>query len=431
MVLTKGDIIVADVYIKQYDGGEYERNFKKFKDATVEIQNLWSNFNTARGSLDKNLKKLESESIIKKHHQKLISSVKTKYEEYQKAWKKVDKKIQAETTQSKITKIESELNKYYANAQYNQAQEKYREKMYEQFGHFVDSGNWLNSSGYLTSKSIKNCIKKEIEKNVMKSSKLLRNDMTAKSFFNHIKVKTEVAKRLKKDGIGIPKSFNYSYVQFKKYYNIMSTKKYNDAPKQFYKKLKAKIGKNDLKLHHSWNQFMNSKFIRAKIITALNTRNTREINNFIKVIKSKDLGNFKKMIYLPKVQNKISEMMYQKKDFLDGGKAEKHGDEAIKLLYIPPFALAISILALLLNAVTVLGMTLQSFKFNTLQVNGAKLLFIILIVSLPIVSLPMISKFNGFENKLIQKVSNPEIQTYLQFLNWISYYESINHNIHK
>ncbi len=205
----------------------------------------------------------------------------------------------------------------------------------------------------------------------------------------------------------------------------MISKKYNSAPKEFYKYLQNEIGDNDIKLDFNWDQFMGSEFIRNKILSSLKPEEKGEVNSLVEVIKSKDLSKFKTVIYLPKVQNEIQEMMYKEKDFIDGGKAEIHGNEAIKLLYVPPFALAISILALLLNSVTVLGMVLQTFKISNVKVNVIKFLFISLIVSLPI-----ISKFDGFENKLIQKVSNDEVQTYLSFLNWISYYESINYNIH-
>jgi len=119
-------------------------------------------------------------------------------------------------------------------------------------------------------------------------------------------------------------------------------------------------------------------------------------------------------------------MMYKEKDFVDDAKAADIGDESIKLLYIPPFALAVSIMALLLNIVTVVGMILHYVKVPNIGVNLAKIMLVSIIVFTP-----TMSNHNSFENKLIQKVSNPEIQTYLDFLNGISYYESINYSLHK
>jgi len=251
----------------------------------------------------------------------------------------------------------------------------------------------------------------------------LPRGLNQRKFANHLDVKIKVANKLKQEGIKIPVDFNYSFKEFKTYYNIAMIKKINLAPKTFYNKLKRKIGKNDLKLNMSWKSFIHSHYIKSKIIDKVGND---DIKTIIKAIESKDLANFKKMIYLPKIVKKIEEKYeFKKDDFLDGHKAAAKGDEAIKLLYIPPFALSVSILALLLNIVTVIGMTLNYFRVPNIAVNMTKIALLAFIIFIPFTVTD-----NGLDNKLIEKVSSPNLQNYLDFLNWLSYYERINYSLH-
>lgn len=421
----RGKEAVADIYISRHKKEDYQKNFKAFEDATKQINTLWIEFNNSRNKLYSELKKYEDEKIIKKAHNDLVSSVKTKYYDYVKLWKDVDKKIEKETTQARLESIGKDLSKYFRYQKYNSAQKQYKEKMNKEFGHYIEPNRWKNSNNDLTYESIKKVITEEILSKAKQQSPNIPKGLNAKQFFNNLEVKIQVSKKLKKEGIKIPVEFDYSYSQFKKYFIIAMTHESNKAPKVFYKKLADKIGKNDLKLDMDEKDFLNSNYIKEQVKQKLNTNNKKDIENIIKAIQSKDLGNFKRFVYLPRVIDEINEMMYKPKDFLDGGKAAQFGDDAIKLLYIPPFALAVSMIALLLNFVTVVGMGLQYIKTPNVAVNLIKVLLFLVIVFTPVVS-----KFNGLENDLIGEVSTPEIQTYLNFLNWVSYYESMNSKWH-
>lgn len=141
---------------------------------------------------------------------------------------------------------------------------------------------------------------------------------------------------------------------------------------------------------------------------------------------SKDLANFRKIVYLPKIKDKVSEMMYKENDFNDGNIASQKGDDAIKLLYIPPFALSVSILALLLNTFTIFGMVLSILNIPAKVLNGLKAGFILVVILIPI-----FSSYDSFDNKLIKQSTTSETQTYLDFLSWISYYEKVNSELHE
>ena len=423
----KGKEKVADIYISKNKKEEYEKDYKAYKDATVQIQNLWNEFNKNRQVLNNKIKEYSDESLVRKAHKELLSTLKNNYKKYRSAWDKVDYKIKLETSQDKLNIIGKDLDKYFRYESYSRAKRQYEDKMNEEFGHYIKPSRWKDSSGELTYAQIKKVITSEIMKKATKKLKGLPKGLSQKQFAFHIDTQVAVAKSLREKGIEIPYPFNYTYKQFKKYYTRTVNIKINKAPDNFYTKLEKKIGKNDIKLSMTWNDFMNSSYIKTKIRLKLNTTNDKDIKTIIKAIKSKDLANFKKMIYLPKVIKEVEAMMYKPEDFKDGGKAEKIGDEAIKLLYIPPFALSVSIIALLLNIITLVGLGLiYTKKVPSIAIWGAKISLGILFIILP-----MISSYDGFDNKFIKKASTSEIQTYLGFLNWISYYESINYRLHK
>jgi len=424
----RGKEVVADMYIEQRVKDDYDSKFKAYKKATTEIANRWIEFNKAREELNLKLKKLNDKSALKKAHTELKESLKSNYNDYKKGWREVDILIEYKTSQDELKKIGKKLSKYFKYKGYKSAEEKYTNYMLESFGHYIEPTQWKDSNNELTYKQIKKVIVDEMMAKAEDKLQGLPRGLSARQFAFNLDVKIKVAKKLKKSGISIPADFDYSFKQFSKYYNIVVNKKINKIPKQFYQKLEDEIGKNDLKLDITWKKFVHSNYIKKQVQSKLNVKDGKDLTVILDAIETKDLANFKKMIYLPKIIKKIEdEYEYTKDDFLDGHKASSKGDEAIKMLYIPPFALAVSILALILNLVTIFGMLLEmTGKVTTKKILLLKVLFVISVVTTPIVS-----KYDGFENPLIAKVSNDDIKTYLKFLNWLSFYESINSNLHK
>lgn len=422
----RGKEAVADIYIAKYKKDDYQKRYEAFKSATEEITLLWKEFNSARKVLYGELKKYEDEDLIKKSHKELIDTVKAKYTTYVSSWKAANERINSETSGRKTTAIKSDLQQYFRYQEYDRAQRKYQDRMREVFGYVVDPNRWLNDEGEVTSSRIKRVIREEVSRKVVKKFGGIPGGLNAKAFFNNLDVKVMVAKKLKEKGILIPVDFSYSYAEFKKYYVIAMTQEQNRAPKLFYKKLEEKIGKNDLKLNFDWNMFIDSNYIKNQITKKLGTNNTEDIKVVINAIRTKDLGNFKRMVYLPKVVKEVENMMYKEDDFLDGGKAASAGDDAIKLLYIPPFALSISIIALLLNMITLTGMLLSFSKMPKLGVTFIKFVLVVVVVYVP-----FMSKYDGLENPLIKSASTDDLHSYLSFLNWISYYEQINAKLHE
>lgn len=425
----RGKESLADVYITRYKNDEYEKNFEAFKQASREIETSWVQFNDARKDLSTKVEGNDVDEIeIKKNYNLLKKGLKEKYKAYKNSWKNFIFQYNEATHFDKLEAYKQQLTEYFKYQSHQKAQDKYRALMEDEFEHYVKPEKWLNYDGEVTHSRMKEVIKEEMLITAKDKSKGVPRGLTAKEFVNHISIKLLVAKELKSKGMLIPLDFDYTYSQFKKYYLLSMKKGQNRGIDSFYSELKNKIGDNDLKLSFDWNDFINSSYIRQEVTRKLNDSDPEDISNIIKAIESKDFANFKEMVYLPKIMTEVNKIMYTREDFKDGGQAEQIGDDAIKLLYIPPFALLVSIIALLLNIVTVVGMLIVFFGVKTGQIAG---IFVKLSLYTVIVMLPFIIHHNGIlDNKLIQKASSTELSFYIDLLNWLSYYEQMNAELH-
>ena len=413
----RGKGVVADIYINKYKKEDFDTKYSQFKEAAQQTAKVWNEFNNARKKLKKYQNKLINKKEIKKAHNQLIASLRKKYNEYDKANKIYKKEIARQA----LNNTKNNLNRYFRYKNYARAQKQYRDTMNAKFGHYINPYRWTNKYGKVTTQKIKKVLKEELEK----KTGGLELGLSPKEFINQVDIKVEVAKKLKENGVLIPYSFDYTYNAFEKAYTSAVIKKYNNAPLEFYKKLNVKIGKNDLKLSFTWDDFIYSNWLKQKIKSKITATNKKDLHNIIEALKTRDLANFKKMVYLPNVLKEVNQMMYSQNDFKDRGVAVQKGNEAIKLLYIPPFALAVSILALLLNLLTVLSMSLTLFNIKKSYAVAIKFIFIVLLVLLPV-----FIDYGKLENKFLESAKNETIKEYLNFLNWISFYEKINYTIH-
>lgn len=348
-------------------------------------------------------------------------NLKKSYKNYIELWKKVDEK----TKSNVINNTYDQLRRYFRYKGSSRAEKSYEDQMYKEFGKYIEPNLWLDN-GRLTRASVKNCIKNQILSKAGSNLNYVPRGLTASAFFYNPFIKLSVDKKLKDKGIPVTEEFDYTYEKFKESYDKFTSLKFQKAIDHFYSELEKKIGKNDLKLEDEWNDFVYSDYLKKEISSKIKFNEDLQLDTLLKVIESQDLNQYREMIYLPKTIQEIEKKMYSREQFMNDEKAIKDGDDAIRLLYVPPFALAVSILALLLNTITVISMGLE----YTNKLSSSKILIIKVFILITIILLPFIMGYNGFDNELINNISNGEIETYFNFLNWIGFYENINSAIH-
>lgn len=420
----RGRIKIADLYIDKQVKEDFLLKKKSFEEASKDISLLFNEINKNKKELKKQLDKL-NEVQMQEAYILFVKSLKQAYFDYKTAWANVHEKIAQETSDARIERLRSRLEYYFKFKRFKRVQKKYVENVFKHFGHFVHPNDWKDINGEVSKERIKYVIRREIMLKVNDNLKKFPDAMNIEEFLYHYESRFLVMKKLNEYDILVPYDFNYSAIEFYKYFTIMAEQKHQEAYETFYTRLEKKIGKNDIKLSMNWEEFIYSDFIKMQIQTKVELDDAQSTKNLLKALYSKDLSNFRELVYKPYISNQVKEMSYNKEDFRDGAVASSYGDDAIKLLYIPPFALSISIIALLLNMFTVIGMLMLLVR---LPFFLRFVLKITLIAS--IIFVPMYYKTDTINANLLKQPTE-ETKMYLNFLAWISYYQKHNSLLHE
>lgn len=414
----KGEPSFANIYIDQHRS-VFDDKYNKYLEFDKEVQSKFKEFNDAKVQLSATLKDMESkysDSQIQKDFQQMEKEIDSSYSSYSSKSNSAKNKIYS---RDEIEDIYKDLNRYFNNRGKAQAEQTYRKKMNENFGKYINPDRWLGDDGKLSRYKIKEVISEESNLNSNVSSK--------DNFKSSSKVKEKIIAKLKAKGLkNISDNVDYS-----KYSNFSTLIKNNielnkkEVIDKFYKELNKKIGKNDLTLQMGWNEFLSSSFLKEIIKDKLDVSKNEDISKIVKVLNSENKEeSFKNNIFVPKLKedNQINKYLFTKEVFNSDENAIKAGDNAIKLLYVPIFALIVSIISLLLNLISVISIILEKlFNLNFIKksIINIGLIFIAIV-------LPLMSNISILNNNIIKTViTNNDLSMYLNFLNWICYYEKL------
>ncbi len=194
-------------------------------------------------------------------------------------------------------------------------------------------------------------------------------------------------------------AFDGSFESFKKYYlNSLDFHADSIIHQKVQKKLQ-KYGVRDADLDYDWEKFISLPFIEELLQKRIPDDKLR--SQILSIIREKDIKRFYDEVYLPNIEGLIRESVFISKErFNTDPDAQKIGDDALKLLYIPPLAIFFSSLFGVLNFIVMLVYIISLFfwyrsyrhqELTTWSVIGikssllaAKIVFAALLIYLPI-----------------------------------------------
>ena len=214
---------------------------------------------------------------------------------------------------------------------------------------------------------------------------------------------------------------------FAKAYKAKIHRAFTKEKKQFYKHFKETTGKS-LAFGLSYSQF------------AYRFKNDFEAEfgkKYSKVayhmLVSRDSSEFYEKLYKPHfTENYLDKYLLSRADF-EGDKNAKLGDSAIKHLYVPPFAITISLLTGILNFISVLGFLV--FMLLKLNVSSNRVFFAKSIFKLTLLAafyfypyyevseLHILQKYQALE----KLQADEETASYVKVLEWVMVYEKITY----
>jgi len=424
-LIKKGKNQFTDVFILKYGHEEYKEAEKKFEDKAQEIIDGYNHYLQKSKEINSEFAKFDNASVLNAEYQDFTGKLHQKYIDYERKVIKYEKSITLSS--NKREKIYKDLYKYFKYRNYSKAKRKYRSAMNRQFGHYIEPNRWCGK--YCPNRSaIDRVVEEEGYKKFIKKSGGITPDLGQKGFFNHYKVKSKVVKELRSKGLNVSKNFNYSKREFARAYRGKINREFIKIKKQFRSEMKKKTGKN-IKFGLNYKQFV--YYFKADILKEHGKKYGTILYN---MLRQKDTSEFYSKFYKPKFkQQYLEEFLLSKKD-LERDKYKELGDGAIKHLFIPPFAIVMSLVAGMLNFLSVVVMILfliiKIDRLATMQQfivkNSVKLIILVFLIWYPFSKMNDIALVTQY--KALEKVKeSKQGDAYLSVLEWIMVYEKLNY----
>jgi hypothetical protein len=424
-LIKRGQSQFADVFILKYGNEKYEQSKKDFEKKAQEIMNGYNNYLSKSKEINKQFSKFDNRVLLDMEYQKFTTKLREKYKHYS---SKVTEYRQAiDLNKSRVDEIFNDLEQYFEYSSDPKIQDKYDEYMLDSFGHDVEPDRWCEESCPSRDVIVK-VIQEESYKKFIDESMGITPNLSQRGFFKNPIVRSKVIDELHLKGLEVSQKFNYSKKQFLAAYRAKVNKKFKQTKKKFLSQIKQQTGK-DIKLGLNYEQFVT--YFKDDLIDEYGKRDGEALFN---MIVQRDISNFYSDFYKPRFKDEyLKKYILEKEDF-DKPEHKELGDISLKHLFIPPFAIGMSLIAGMLNFVSVIVMILfiviKLNKFSPIQQFGIKS-FVKIVLIATIVFYPFIksdkvnieSQYSALSK--VKKSGNGEF--YLNILEWIMVYEKINY----
>lgn len=422
-VKKNSENIADELYLNSEDiRQKRDEERKLFIQKANEIKNGYTEYNNVRNQLNQGFEKAGVNNG-EKEYQKFTQNINKKYDEYVK-----NSDIFFNEQQKQLLKVEDyydDLIRYFRNRELGE--NRYKQSMKKNFGRYIEPVNWCYNNACPHRTAIKQMIEKESISKWNKKSKVPPG-LTQIEFLKHKSVKSSVISELRKKGLNVKDNFNYSKAQFLESYNNAFNNKYNVKANEFRVEFEKKTGIKNVAMNLDWNGFV--ELFRPQFLEKFDN-SKQETENALSLVFYGNLENFDDFVFNPLALKKFDKMQYLfvKDDFYQNQKAINYGDKALKSLYIPPFAISVSIISGVLNLINLLSMIvfLFCFKNSNFAKNITKFSIIVLTAISIAVFSPNYLKDNVAINKL--KEQNGLLNGYLNLLNSVIWLEEINYNL--
>ena len=425
--IDKGQNQFADVFILKYGHDEYKLAEQKFEAKAQEIIDGYNIYIDKSKEINEAFSKLDNRAVVDAEYQDFTGKLQQKYGDYENKVIAYERSITL--TSSKRDKIYNKLVRYFKHQGNSRAEREYKSSMNQKFGHYIDPDRWCSSRYCPSEGAIDRVIETEGYKKFLKKSGGIPPDLGQKGFLRHTKVKSRVIKELKAKGLYVSSRFNYSKKQFARAYKSKINKEFKKVTKQFRAQMKQKTGKN-IKFGLNYSQFV--YYFKSDILKQYGKRDGKVLYT---MLRKKDTSEFYSKFYKPKFKEEyLKEYLLDKKDF-EKAKYQELGDGAIKHLFIPPFAIIMSLLAGVLNLVSVIVMLIfviiniekLSLTQQIVFKNSVKISILAFFLWYPFYKMQDINTLGHY--KALEKVKdNKDGARYIKALEWVMIYEKINYD---
>lgn len=414
-----------DVFIQQFGENELKTTRKELLNTAVKINNGWEELQAKKKKIKENFDNSNIKRKVIGDYRTFEDSLYQKYKDYLKSEDEYKQYLNANL--SKTDLLYEKLRKYFRYQKYQQARDKYAQEMYSNFGRYIEPSVWCDILGGCPSKdAIEREITSEASKQWYLRSHGIPLGLGQIPFYKNMIVKKQVIEELAKKGLYVNDSFNYSFKQFQEAYYAQANKEEKNSIRALEEKFMLKAGAK-INLNMSYEKYLD--LFKPRL--AQKFTNPKILNAAMKMIKTGDMTNFYTEIFRPMVYDKFFKRYFLTKKDFDKKENYERGDAAIKMLYIPPFALFMSLFAASMNLITVFTsiITLPLIAFSW-QAKLKKILIASMLTVLMIAPYIYSNEHNFLREREIFKEQhfNGFLSYYTKVLTWTIPMETINYN---
>ena len=426
-LVNNGSDIFTDLIIKQYSWNNYQTSKNAFEKKAHDIYLLYNKYIEKSKKINLEFKKVDSNDMFELNYQDFITNLREKYQQYnEQVIKYKNHRIPSNT---KVKEVKERLERYFRYSHYQKAKTQYRNSMMKNFGRYIEPSRWLSKHHqYPTNYSVKKVIIEEADRQWKIRSGDLPSNLSEKEFYLHPIIKNKVINELKAKGLIVNSHFNYSKKMFYHAYVKKLDVEFIRTKEKFINEFKQ-ISMKSLRFGLDYKQFL--KYFKNDFTEQYGQKFGTILYNLILTHK---IDNFYKSFYRPYFQKKeLSAYLLSRKDF-QKQKNHAKGDNAIKLLYIPPFAVGMSVFAGILNMVSLFVMLI----FFLIPIKKLPLMWQLSIKTTLKISLLYCLIYYPYhigKNSNILKpysvlhtLKSEKSRQYIEFLYWLMVVEKYNYN---
>lgn len=414
-----------DIYVHKYFKNHYKKSQERVKALVDSIESDRRFYNDGIDKINSKFAKKESNALIDKKYEKFTLSLQQQYGSYRKSVQQYTRMLNKMIDNEKV--LYKELNTIVQIKDKKRQQAQYKSWMHKHFNTTLPMSQWCQKRQCPSLNVFEDAIEKALLKAWQEKHGVMALNLSQRQFFQHPLVRSKVRQSLAKQHIYVGSKFNYSKRSYMKAYYAARDKEFKHEQRKFQKEFAQRTGIKHVKIGLSYAQFV--RLYRHKIFSFYTEKKYNAL--LYQMILQKDYSQFYTLIYKPKLRTKYYDQAFPTaEDF--NVKLQEMGDKAIKMLYIPPFAVAMSLIAGILNLVTVIVMILfiptHKMQASWLVVvkAGVKTALLAMLLYMPYSIGKNQQVLQNYE--LLKTFDGTIYQPYISLLNWLMIVERFNFN---
>lgn len=423
--VSRGKESFFDIYIHKYFQEDYNEARYRFEDMALRIQEDWDLYSDGISDVNKEFSKIDSKKQLDEQYEKFTKDLKREYTKYRINVRQYTNVLNANLDQA--PQLNRDLITYFVQDGSIISKQEYENIMQKYFNRDINPKRWCEGGVCPVTRKVAEVIEEETLAKWNTEHDNLPLNLSQKQFFMHPSIRQKVVSQLRKEGINVKSTFNYSKQEYIAGYMKTVDAKFQVQKKKLQKEFAGKTGIQNVALGLTFEQF--AAQYKKEIMLQYKEQEYGKI--MYQMILEGDLTGFYDRLYKPMLRAKYYDQAFpEEKDFEI--KLAEYGDTAIKMLYIPPFAIFMSLVAGLLNIVSVIVLIgfLAFHKDGSLKIFLAKMSTKVIIFTL-LIFIPYsmgVKKDILAPYPILETFKGSTYDPYMKTLNWLLIVEAMNYN---